>query len=79
MEKNRPAHEIRIGAVKAVIWANQSESGVYYNVNLSRIYKDGDDWKSTDSFRRDDLPLVAKLADKAFDWILNPAGEEASD
>jgi len=79
MEKNRPAHEIRIGAVKAVIWANQTESGVFYNVNLSRLYKDGDDWKSTDSFRRDDLPLVAKLADKAFDWILNPAdGEESA-
>jgi len=78
MEKNRPAHEIRIGAVKAVIWANQTDSGVFYNVNLSRLYKDGDDWKSTDSFRRDDLPLVAKLADKAFDWILNPAETEES-
>ena len=76
MEKNRPAHEIRIGAVKAVIWANQTDSGVFYNVNLSRIYKDGDDWKTTDGFRRDDLPLVAKLADKAFDWILNPAEVE---
>lgn len=76
MEKNRPAHEIRIGAVKAVIWANQTESGVFYNVNLSRLYKDGDDWKTSDSFRRDDLPLVAKLADKAFDWILNPAEAE---
>ena len=28
MEKNRPAHEIRIGAVKAVIWANPTDSGV---------------------------------------------------
>ncbi len=76
MEKNRPAHEIRIGAVKAVIWANPTDSGVFYNVNLSRIYKDGDDWKTTDGFRRDDLPLVAKLADRAFDWILNPAEVE---
>ena len=48
MEKHRPAHEIRIDAVKAVIWANPTDSGVFYNVNLSRIYKDGDDWKTTD-------------------------------
>lgn len=79
MEKNRPAHEIRIGAVKAVIWANQTDSGLFYNVNLSRLYKDGDDWKSSDGFGRDDLVLVAKVADKAFDWILNPVQAEETE
>jgi hypothetical protein len=79
MEKNRPTHEIRFGAVKAAIWANQTDSGTFYNVTITRLYKDGDDWKFSDSFRRDDLPLVAKVADKAFEWILTPATSEAQE
>ena len=78
MEKNRPAHEIRIGALKAVIWANQTSEGVFHNVVFSRIYKDAEGWKSTGRFRRDDLPVVAKLADKAFDWLLSLGDPEAS-
>lgn len=75
MEKNRPAHEIRLGAIKATIWANPTETGVFYSATITRLYKDGDEWKFSDSFRRDDLPLVAKVADKTFEWILNPVVE----
>ena len=68
--KQRPAHEIRIGAVKATIWPNETSAGVRHNVSLSRLYKDTDDkWQQTESFGRDDLPLVAKVVDQAHDWI----------
>jgi hypothetical protein len=40
-----------------------------------RIYKDGNDWKTTDSFGRDDLPLVAKVADLAHTWIFQQGAE----
>jgi len=33
------------------------------------VYKDGEEWKQSDSFGRDDLPLVAKVADMAHTWI----------
>jgi len=69
-EKDRPAHEIRMGRIKAVIWGNETESGsCRHNVQLRRIYKDGEEWKQSDSFGRDDLPLVAKVADMAHTWI----------
>jgi hypothetical protein len=42
-------------------------------VTISRSYKDGDDWKETTSFGRDDLPLVAKAVDMAHTWIFQPA------
>ena len=70
--KDRPVHEVRIGAIKAAIWKNEiSNGGARYNVTLSRIYKDKDDdqWKSTDSFSRDDLLVLAKVADQAHSWI----------
>ena len=68
--KDKPANEIRLGRIKAVIWGNEIEGGGFrHNVQVRRIYKDGEEWKQSDSFGRDDLPLVAKVADMAHTWI----------
>ncbi|MBX3745355.1 MAG: hypothetical protein KF833_08585 [Verrucomicrobiae bacterium] len=66
---NKPAHEVRLGAVKATIWRNEHESGVRFNTVLSKIYREGEQWKNTDNFGREDLLLVAKVADAAHTWI----------
>ena len=63
---NKPVHEIRLGSVKAAVWVNRSAAGTWHSVTFGRLYKDADDsWKTTDSFGRDDLPLVEKVADHA--------------
>jgi len=67
--KNKPVHDIRLGAIKAAIWANQTPKGTRYSVTFTRLYKDGDQWKRSESFGRDDLPLIEKVADEAFRWI----------
>jgi hypothetical protein len=67
--KQRPVHEIRLGRIRAAIWANQNDNGTWYNVTLSRSYKDGDDWRSSASFGRDELLTLAKVADLANSWI----------
>ena len=66
---NKPVHEVRLGPIKAAVWANTGESGVWFSVVISRLYKEGDSWKRSESFSRDDLPLVAKVADLAHTWI----------
>ena len=66
---NKPAHEVRLGRIKAAVWANPGEAGVWYSVVFSRLYKEGDNWKRSDSFSRDDLPLVMKVADRVHTWI----------
>ena len=71
----KPAHEIRLGRIKATIWANENESGPWFNVRVARLYKDGDAWKAATSFNRDDLPLVAKVSDMAHTWILQQGQE----
>lgn len=68
-KKQQPVHEIRLGAVKAAIWENETSVGVRHNVTVSRLYKEGEEWRNTDSFGRDDLPLVAKVVDQAHSWI----------
>jgi len=79
--KERPAHEVRIGAIKAAIWRNDTGNGVRFNVTFSRLYKDKeqDQWASTSSFGRDDLLLVAKVADAAHTWIFEQAHEKQDD
>jgi hypothetical protein len=69
MPKQKPVHEVRLGSVKAAIWENQTDNGTRFNVTVSRIYKDGEEWKSTDSFGRDDLLVLAKVLDQAHSWI----------
>ena len=76
--KQRPAHEIRLGRIKATIWANQGDNGSWYNVVLSRNYKDGDEWKSSSSFGRDELLTVAKVADLANTWIHQNQNQDAN-
>ena len=75
---NKPVHEVRLGRIRAAVWLNETETGPRYNVQITRLYKDQkDQWKDSPSFGREDLPLVAKVADMAMVWIYeNPAGAE---
>lgn len=65
----KPVHEIRLARIKAAIWENDTQNGAMHNVTLSRLYKDGEDWKDSTSFGRDDLLLLAKVCDQAHTWI----------
>ena len=65
----QPVREIRYGYIKAVLWENETPNGMRYNVTVSRLYKDGDEWKESASFGRDDLLLLAKVLDRAHTWI----------
>lgn len=67
MAKNAPAHTIRLGYIKCSIWKN----GDFYNCTITRSFKnDKGDWQDGDSFNSGDLPVVAKVADEACNWIL---------
>ena len=67
--KQQPVHEVRLGAIKAAVWENETNNGTRHNVTVCRLYKDGEQWKQTESFCRDDLPLLAKVVDLAHSRI----------
>ena len=69
--KTGPVQEIRLGRIRAAIWENETQNGTRHNVTVSRLYKDGDKWKDSSSFGRDDLPLVAKVLDRCHSWIFD--------
>ena len=68
-QPNRPVHKLRIGLIKAAIWANVTREGMIFNVTFERSYHDGEAWRSSNSFGRDDLLKLAKVADEAHSWI----------
>lgn len=74
---NAPVQQFRMGAVKAVIWQNETQQGPRHNVTVARLYKDqqSGDWKESTSFGRDDLPLLVKVVDRAHEWIFQQAAQ----
>ena len=68
--------EVRIGRVKAAVWPNEAEGRTRHNVTFSRLYKNGDQWKRTQSFGRNDLLVLAKVADQAHSRIFELQHEE---
>jgi hypothetical protein len=67
----KPVHKIRHGAVSASIWRQETDKGSLFNVTFQRSYKDGDDWKNSTSFGRNNLLVVSLIAARAFEWIGN--------
>ena len=81
MANQRPTATVRIGAVKAAIWQNQAGDRIRYNVTLSKSYRDAEgQWKTTHSFGRNDLLVLAKVANQAHSRIVElEQGEEAAE
>ena len=72
MANQKPTATVRIGAVKAAIWQNDVAGKTRYSVTFSRIYRDAEgQWKTTQSFGRNDLLVLAKVADQAHSRIVD--------
>jgi hypothetical protein len=69
----KPLHQFRSGAISVSIWpqTTKDEKKVFYTANAQRAYTkdDGATWEHTDSFSRDDLPVVAFLMQQAWSFI----------
>lgn len=61
-----PVKNLRIGRIKAAIWANGADDRTFFNVTFARTYMGEDKkFRDADSFGRDDLLVLSKLADQA--------------
>lgn len=65
----KPVATFKLGRIHAAVWQNETETGVVHNVTIERRYLDGEQWKSSASFGRSDLPLVARVAEEAMTFI----------
>lgn len=77
---SKPISEIRVGNIKAATWQNKVGDIVRHSVTFTRIYKDGDQWKTSESFGRDELPRLVLAAQKAYEALFQvPQEHRASD
>ncbi len=75
-ENNRPVHQVRIGRIKAAVFENGDNAP--RKVQFAALYKDGDEWRSSQSFAREDLPLLAKVADQVHSYLYEQNGQNGS-
>jgi hypothetical protein len=69
----QPVHEFRRGLIKVRIWRKKTRAGVRHSVTVVRLFRNGDAWKESTRFGRDDLPLMRYVLDAAHTWILQSA------
>ena len=72
-------HEVRIGLIKASVYRKKTRSGIRYQVSAVRLYRNGDCWKQSSRFGRDDLPVLRLAIDKAHSWILQHTAGHGED
>lgn len=75
----KPIASFKLGRIRAAVWENATDKGAVCNVTIERRYLDGDEWKSSTTFGRLDLPLVAKVADEAMTFIYRRQPESATE
>lgn len=69
-DKKGPTHEITLGRIRATVWENRTDdTDVWFNVTVSRLFKEEGKWRDSRSFRRDDLPILALAILTAYAWI----------
>lgn len=79
-ENNQPVKKFRLRGISASVFENKTEKNgqTYYKVTVQRSYKDGKTFKSTNTFSRDDLPLLNEVATAAWRDILKREAEAAA-
>jgi len=69
----KPEKKFNCGSISASICANNKtvngDTVKFYSVTINKAYKEGEDWKYTDSFNIEDLPKVALVANEAYKYI----------
>jgi hypothetical protein len=77
MSTNKPAHTLKIGSLYASIWLNTSQQGgnSFYMTTIERRYREGNEYKSTGSYNHEDLLNVARLAQRAEEWVATKMAE----
>ena len=71
----KPVKVFRLRGIAASVFANQTQvdgqTVSYHKVTIQRTYRDGDEYKTTTSFSRDDLPIVSLLVSRAWEFVLD--------
>ena len=79
-QKSKPIATFRHRKISAAVFQNESQKGgTYHSVSVQRSFKpEGGDWQTTNSFRRDELPVLLELGRQAYAFILEQENKVSS-
>ncbi len=73
---NKPIFTRRLNRIEVAIWKNESTENIWHNITFQRTYRDEQGvMQNTTNFRMDDLPALAFLAAKAYDYLASAEDE----
>lgn len=81
MTNEKPKKVFTTGALRATVWENthKNKEGVEFtatSVKLERTYKVGNEYKSTNSMRQDDVPKAILILQKAYEYLVTEYRQE---
>ena len=65
----KPVFELRRGLIKVRVWRKRTNGNVRHTLTVILLFRNGDIWKESTRYGRDDIPLVRLLLDEAHTWI----------
>ena len=68
-EKSKPVKKFRVGGIVASVWEHKKDDVTSQSVTFQKSYKDGDEWKETNSYFPQDLPKLALVSKKAYEFV----------
>ena len=76
--KNAPEHKIRAGQVRVAVWRNSTQDGkTFYSCTLEKQFKKDNEWKTTNSLNKNDVPKAVLALQKAYEYlVLNKTQKE---
>jgi len=70
MNSNAPKAKFNVGAVSVAVWENEGKEGTSFNtISIDKRYKDGEEWKSTNSMKVNELPKAILALQKAYEYV----------
>ena len=70
MKHKGPKAKFNAGAVQVAVWENEGKEGTLFEtVTIDKRYKVGDEWKSTNSFKVNELPKAILALQKAYEHL----------
>jgi len=64
------SREFKHGLINAKVSVRQTKGEFRYTLTIVRLYRNGDQWKESTRFGRDDIPVMRLVLDEAYGWIL---------
>lgn len=66
---DKPIKVFSYGGVKSSVWEKKKDGITFYSAKIVKVYKDGEEWKETNSYNANDIPKLSHVADKTFEFI----------